>query len=528
MIGLYRGPVTSSRDHMPLDWDVLMAALPFTIDHNANLNYGWDVKRRDLLNLMKTCHTLYRAGIPYLIKQISFKGDFTLATSLCDFILQDPHRADNVELVYLASFNQEPHVEDDQDHAIQMDKFITVLRLLRNVKTLHIDGPNALKLRSRGQELIDALAALPAIREIDFRRMDEVDEKLVRSLQAPIVSASLHWYEGWPDVPGTGTILAPHCAHLTSIELTHVPAFKPAVTFPLVHTFLHENIYYPFERAGELVDMFPSLKRLSLLASDEHSDLDDDEEREELREENQRLLAESRHRWKNLDYFETTAWNAYVLGFSCTVTSFKLYQWLETEEEIIPFQIVLKDLRPSYLNFACDLDHFPAAELGGLLPNAISQLTHLRIGFYWEDTKDLLDCRELLEEHLIKCLAGAPSLACLTIKIRYNKTPRPHITQPHEPLMPVSVDARAECRIATNRYLETLDTVKYVRRLSSHLPNLSFVSIQFKGGHQPTTYCSVTGKFESEGGDADVERLDEKLGRELLRRSWTGAKWRRE
>ncbi|KAH8100159.1 hypothetical protein BXZ70DRAFT_210214 [Cristinia sonorae] len=527
MIGLYRGPVTSSRDHMPLDWDVLMAALPFTIDHNANRNYGWAPKRRDLLNLMKTCHTLYRAGIPYLVKQISFKGDFTLATSLCDFILQDPHRADYVELLHLASFNQEARFEDDQDNAIQMDKLITVLRLLRNVKTLQINGPNALESRSRKQELFDALAALPAVREIDFRRMHEADEKLVRSLQAPIVSASLHWYESWldSDVPGTGTILAPHCAHLTTIELTHVPAFEPAVTFPLVRTFIYDNTYYPFERAGELVDMFPNIERLLLLASDTYSSWEDEEEREELREENQRLLEESQHRWTNLDYFETTAWNAYVLGFSCTVTSFKLYQWLKTDEEIMPFQTVLEDLRPSYFNFTCDLDHFPAAKLGGLFPNAISQLTHLRIGFYWEDTEHLLDCRELLE-HLVKCLAGAPSLTFLTIKIRYNKTPR--IIQPYEPLMPVSVDSRNECRIATNKYLETLDTVKYVRRLSSILPHLSFVSIQFKDEHQPTTYCSVKGKFGSEGASAEVERLDEKLGRELLRRGWAGAKWRRE
>ena len=72
---------------MNLNWDILASVFPFL------------ASRRDRSHLMRTCRTLYDAGIPYLLhKRITIKFPFVQVKStnkfrlFCDFILKNPER----------------------------------------------------------------------------------------------------------------------------------------------------------------------------------------------------------------------------------------------------------------------------------------------------------------------------------------------------------------------------------------------------------------------------------------------------
>ncbi|KAH8093241.1 hypothetical protein BXZ70DRAFT_949587 [Cristinia sonorae] len=515
-----------------LNWDVIVAILPLTIDENDRewLHRRSRVKRGTLLAFMKTCRSLYRAGMPlFLTGRLTIPDDISDVLSFCGLILGDPTHnwAGCVQTLSFGSLDWKPPGCKSPERKVLRDKLTATFRLLRNLTQLDFSNAESFCSLDLGHDspiFCDAVADVASLTGIKWKEMGPEATRLVGELRAHLTDITICYAEGYQSPTEEITILDHHSPYLEQLTLSDYPAFRRGLTFPRLHTFNHQHSYfYPYTHtSGQLVDAFPVLKRLILqrdAVENDFPDFDFDETLQ-LREQNRSLLLARSHLHPPLEYLQTSVIKAYTFAFNFEIRSFAIDGLIKTDRTLDRLRVVIPDIRPTYLDISLSLSDLPVSTLDSLfVDGSIPQLTHLRIYLKWAEPKCQLMDIQSLGTSLISCFKKAPSLT--TIAIEFNYT------------IGFSTDPEIMLQYAqTETALRTLHTEEYIRRIAQSVPDVSSVSTCIARSVPGPAYWRIKrtktrdpsrmdAQFEREPGvsddsDVGVEAIDEALGRKIM------------
>lgn len=336
--------------------------------------------KKDLLAMMQTCQSLYRAGVPQLLRMVEVyllerttKGPPNLMISFCLFITPDLHlRGSLVHQLKL------PEPWDPERYADIIKTFASVVRHLSNLKLFEIDGCESwLHL---DDSLLPALSSLQSLKEVRITSRAKQypnSYNMVQFLQenySPVefLNVSISYdgdrhnpFQLFRNFSSTLQILDFNTATFSVIDVVY-PRLK---TFLLHLLTIDEIVIEPF-----LVSL-PNLTSLSLgsiLGSANGQDIN------ELRRDN--IHAQRARKWSQLDIICGEVMALYVLGLQCHVHHLmergsplresSLWMWETVVEDTQPKAITL---RVGFCNF--DVDDVPLV----VPPRARANVTHLQL-----------------------------------------------------------------------------------------------------------------------------------------------------
>ncbi|KAH8083758.1 hypothetical protein BXZ70DRAFT_1012072 [Cristinia sonorae] len=508
-LGLAHGP--------SLSWDILLYILPFTLTSNLN-----SLRRETLSRFMRTCQTLYDAGVLLILKGLIPLNSRTIL-SFCDFILNakiPQRRSDNVRR--LAIF--ELRLELPRATAERISDMLKSLRNIQNLVFLDLE-PLLVALDD------DFTPSWPRLVDIFIGSMGKKCTAFVSRLEdSPISKAHLAWTYPPPDEADnfdarnrfTPSTIRPFTQTLTSLSILNPGILVPNVNirFPHVHTLQIESYYVGLSQ-DILVFTYPNVKTLVWLRDPDPSDIGPAEGN--ARRVNSggivaMMLPAPWVPWKGLDQLSCTTRRAYTLAMRC-----KVRYWVASvlqPQRVSQFQAVLRDIRPTFLRLTIKPAAFEdLAGMADIFPYGWQDTTGMIITFAWTSRpEDQVDVERLLE-HIVQCLSQTRSVTTLILRIAYKRiSPLRLLLDDHNTNLQELTESQVSKLdelgppTATSQYLTTLDTRKYARRLVDRMPHLTFLTICVCGQDSTGTSWKVG---VSESRDMVIAEEDEQ--KELLK-----------
>ncbi|KAH8102874.1 hypothetical protein BXZ70DRAFT_756145 [Cristinia sonorae] len=332
--------------------------------------------RGSLLPLMQTCATLYRAGIPLLLRGPLPIGN-SCSDSVLNFLLQDSSRLRYLRDLRVVPFR--PPLSNSLETEVWRTQFTQVLAgTVRSLKRLHIECFQ----KEYHYALLDAADSLLELEELVIDSMDRRVEAMLMNMRSPIRSVSLsHRAGNLAPIP----ILERFSDTLTTVTL-NCPIFTHrGIRFPRVHTLnLRTSCYFENDVEG-MYGSFPNVVHLSMHATSAPS--------VSSVYEVHRQNTDGEHRgWSDLQSLSCSAQYYYAAGLAC-----KAKYWMDANldsRSITYFHDVLRKVQPSYLQ----LHFIPRHTTTELLADSlcVANLVHLDLSveawLYEQGVQHFLEC----------------------------------------------------------------------------------------------------------------------------------------
>ncbi len=340
-------------------------------------------ERTDVSSLMRTCRTLYSAGIPSLL---SFDIDFDVwerFAAFCSFMDVDaPGRSRFLRRMTLY-----------MHHLTRARRTRTlghILRILQHASQLH-----ELSIETNDEEqrfdpldphLIEALSGLTSIKDLAVSMVTDDTAKILQSFQSPAAKVYLFFEDDWS---------SSEFSHLDPIFV--LKQFGPSlrrleVLFPAFSQVLRHGIQYPHLTELEISHISPllaldpliySFPNLRILRFSEMDTFGCDHIEGEGATRRANLLSQSQRHWESLDCVSADPVCLYLMGLNCKVHHLQLELSAELGSSrfanVDCIEETLSLTRPTRLDIAiCSFPH----ETGFIqmqLYRAADYLTHLHI-----------------------------------------------------------------------------------------------------------------------------------------------------
>lgn len=360
---------------MRINFDVLLVIL-------SQFGSG---NRQDIGRMMRTCRTLYRAGIPYILEGEVKIDNFPKFIPFCYFMARtDPLRYCYLRTLKVDCWGDIPPLDNE-------DLFATFFRKAKLLKDLTIYGADMLFKDERVPCAISALTNLRSLSVHDY--MLEPYEKMITSIQSPLVK--LHAVGNDSSEFQDPFHLYQHLAKtLESLRVEHV-YFESAAYLDV--QFLKVTSLRIEEGSaecgiGDLYDAFPNLRELTVFLGNTISDPEEIEIIDEDRAKNLNEQEAGVPIWETLDRVTGEVLSIYELAIQSKI------RWLTLEETNIRetsrgerfIRAILTDSQPSALTFEIDVYEVPLPRLGNLMAPALATLTAMDLKLF-VDTEAWID-----------------------------------------------------------------------------------------------------------------------------------------
>ncbi|KIP09298.1 hypothetical protein PHLGIDRAFT_12084 [Phlebiopsis gigantea 11061_1 CR5-6] len=341
---------------MRLNYDILIAVMAFA-------------RRSDVGRVMSTCRTLYRAGVPHLLRgSIKIKSAAQL-NLLCEYMRGDlPYRSR-----YLRGLDLSIYADSLTEDAAPPTPFVTLLsEYAQNLEALDITYTDTL-----ASVLSSALSTSKSLRTLTISAYSWDLEHLLREIHAPIKALNITFEDEWH---GDGVIdmdpaiiCAPLKDYLEYLRVSDADFATSHIQYPRLKSLRVGGC--KFAEIEHIFNSFPNLSNLDLRmhhGNDTLSALDIQEHRM------LNIEAQQRGCWRSLRYLEADLLSLYMLGVQSTVDSLRLVFGLLNEARDGPrLRAVLSDTHPSNLELSLPMHGFDLSKLGDLLDPAKDRLTIL-------------------------------------------------------------------------------------------------------------------------------------------------------
>ena len=160
-------------EKMRLDFDVLSVVMSHML------------RRPDILSVMRTCKTVYAAGIPALLKRNVVFTKQQKLESFCDFILVDaPTRGKHIQ--GLEFFPSVGEIKDDG----LVEKIVRVLKHASDLKRLVFQA--AENFVASNAKIAQAFASLKGVKELRIQDGGAEIVKMLKTMQSPVEEINLN------------------------------------------------------------------------------------------------------------------------------------------------------------------------------------------------------------------------------------------------------------------------------------------------------------------------------------------------
>ncbi|KAI0312553.1 hypothetical protein OF83DRAFT_1086937 [Amylostereum chailletii] len=453
---------------MAIPFDLLMLIQQF-LQHNPAM-----------LAMMRTCRTLYAAGVRLLIQSGVSIWKRSSVASFCRFMLSEAPRS----FSYLRQLSLPVSVFELETR----DLLLNVLRRLDHVDTLHLSSG----VVSEDPELGGAVAALDTVKslKISLPRGDRASSAtFISKIRSPVATLDLSFVGSGRFVDPL-PILAPLCATLQDIHFSGVSMRSVGVAYPLA-----TSLYVDTDVMSDvlpLVVSFPHLRRLTVIVSQGiHAE---DTRVDAIRRDNQ--LAQDDDRWHRLEYLYADVLTLYLLGLTCKVTSMNVSSLRCSPLEVARLHRVLDDAQPSRLGIRTIHDGFDSHQIARMIPPT-TPLTHLRLEIDLTHVGQHVRVPAILDD--LYRLIRPFSLDCLLLKLVCSDPRGGNVRTPDDD--PVLSNAG---------FVRQLDVAAIARKLARLVPSLRYVFLNISNTRLgPSMRCwEVVGKADEDGERTLVDMSD--------------------
>lgn len=355
---------------MVLNWDILFVILP-----NFFLGYSpWLKDARDLLAMMRTCHTLYKAGMPHLLNYIYLFDDFRRVADFACFALGDPQRP-----LLLRTFQLELSSEQKN---LDFDRCASELgRLLQQAKNLKMFaiGPCVEHFVDANFEMALAIASLEKLTHLHLEGIGFMATRMLTALRSPLETVYLDF-----NVDGTVFSMDPQTRDVIKL-LTNFSSRLKNVTIEFADFEPDQGISHPtvldltvYSESTIDIDTinaaFPNVQDFAWypdsLAFDSSAATQMRTDREEVDWDDD---------WESLDTLHAGILEAYGLRLQCPVR-----EWRGTgfsPQTIHQLRQVLEDISPSHVSVFLGLDEWSKESISELFDRVtdLPSISHLEI-----------------------------------------------------------------------------------------------------------------------------------------------------
>ena len=396
--------------------------------------------KQALFSIMYSCHTLYQAGIPHLLRLVSpVRLSFSYSTyhevldSFSLFISSDPIRRGAI-IHDLGMFP--PSSQDYLKCPESVAAFVGALQQLSALKVLELYGAESwLKLSDEFEETVTGFRHLEALKLNSHNESSSSDKSIdvLKHMTSPLKALDIetsftsehqnlfhilgHFsstlvYLGANRIILDDKTLGPVYPNLTSIRLRWIGSESMSIV--------------------PLIRCAPNLQRLSIQNfSPRHSSV-----LERVRDANKwdQLRYES---WPRLDAVLGDVDSIYALSLRTHVRFVRIFDSLESGESLCRWKTVLRDTWPTHIGLAIRISNFTISDLSSIIPDKVGEkVTHLCLGFYFS----LDDNPTSLSSVMVSGFAIQPSSSMLTIISFVHKASSSNPPQrPYQTQIPPSV-----------------------------------------------------------------------------------------
>ena len=339
-----------------MNYDVLLNIL----DHSGN--------QPDFCRLMRTCRTLYEAGVPRLLRRVG--GRISIHTrrnlySFCAFMLRkNPSRFQH--LLELDIHLERPFYKDARaNNAVAL-----MFKNASQLATLKLPNPDYLLA---DKVVHRAVASLSSVREVVLRDVTDEVVSLLDSLKAPVRKVNIafdpHWAEdGGDPIP----LLKNFAGSLEELSASWVTFETLDVQYPhLVDLHLDICVGFDFKT---LYRAFPNLRHLRLFTGIEHDWMD---MRVDWRRQRNLQAQAELGTWQSLSYVRTSVATLYSLALQCRVDHLDMGQSPLVPEVCEWLGAVLSEVQPLAISLSMSAKEFDTSLLGATLRPSMHTLHEL-------------------------------------------------------------------------------------------------------------------------------------------------------
>lgn len=333
---------------MVLNYDILLNVMTFLVPH-----WGQWYEQRDLLALMRTCRSLYRAGMPiFLGGDIQVTSEPSRVYQFSEFVLGDPDRPHYLRDLSLEYLTFPRHTSAVVRHKIT-GRLAELLSQARNLKRLHITSVE--DFLESDQRLATAIASLRALERIGFYGVGDRAFDMVTAINCAVTYSDVGFIGDVPVVGEQSTVrkrdpipmLANFHETLTELKIHWSDPPGTSYAYPFVTALFIEGTSVD---VAMLAHCFPNLTHLTLAASPYQYM----EELDDARHKNQEASPAS---WETLYVLTCGILPSYALGLSFTKVRVWVGAVMDLLEDLPKFYTVLEDIRPSHLKLTVACGH---------------------------------------------------------------------------------------------------------------------------------------------------------------------------
>ncbi|KAK7683601.1 hypothetical protein QCA50_013439 [Cerrena zonata] len=468
---------------MPLNWDVLMLIMEF-------------LDRRTLLAYMSTCHTLHRAGVPYLLSDpIRFKRSFNVK-SFCQFALGDfPHRLRCLhELEFPARFWLRKR--DTITLLAQVLKYSPYLEKITIIRAERFFGIDPI--------LGDAIAESTSIKEFFLDGVGYEALSVLTRMQSPLESVDLFIDAGAVEnYPDPNEALERFALGLTHLKVRWVQ-MGMSVQYPKVRILsIEDDNFVPIDL---LIYVFPNLQSLTISTNtSEYLEMD---QAELKRIHLQNKKSQRSRSWPRLDYLEGDVTLLYCLAPTCRVR--RLSAWVSSSD-VDKLLVVCKNTQPESLKLYFHMDRLSVDELEKILKSGDIRSISLTIDAYNMGLRDLKQYFERFRD-LFRTL----TISVLYFRVIWGPYPRRWLDpEEYDRDDDEEYNANPAGTNPLKEFFKFLTLDRCTLRAAKYIKTLRYAFFDMPG--KPMRYYEITRPSRDEIG---MEQLSSEVGEQIVQETF--------
>ena len=499
---------------MRVDYDVLLNIL----DHSKD--------QPDFCRLMRTCWTLYEAGVPRLLRRLGGRISVYTCNSLitlCAFMIRkNPNRFQH--LIELDINLERPFYKD-----ARANKAIAFMfKRTSQLATLKLSRPEYLLA---DKVVLHAIASLSSLREVVLRGIADEVVLLLETIKSPIRKVSIDFDHEWAEDGGDPLPLLKNLADsLEELAAYWVNLETPGVQYPhLTALDLDTCLGFDFET---LYSAFPNLRYLSLHTGTEDDWIDD--VGSVLQRQHNLTAQADLGTWQSLSYIESGISTVYLLALQCSVEHLDMRSSRLTRESCDFLRVVLSEVLPSAVSLSFSTKEFDTSFLGMTLMPSIRTLHELslHINFYGGEYVDpspalvrlvhvnaicsLTSCTSAPQGKMLQTLSQH-SIQLLHMSLSWDyDPPSPSVDFVEDPADEYEMFLRPHVYVRRQQPLETLDIAALAGDATRAIPSLQYIFLTTSHVFQDASAWEVRRDVDGVGRLVQLSQAD---GKRVLKES---------
>lgn len=331
--------------------------------------------RRDLLSFMQSSHTLYNAGVPYLLQFPNIINQRQIS-SFCDFMLSGG--SSQLQALRQVSFPSSWVRYRVSSRSGIILRLVQVFNHAHFIKSLEIVECEEL-LRTHADVAL-AIISMKSLERLIISNVEDLTRNMFHRLKSPITHLDMSFFSTLSpsshlDVTRANPVpvVANLASSLKDITFHRVHLDNRTTRFPNVKT-LSMRISHGIN-AGCMTYTFPNLERLSFDSWPGSQDISD-----HVAQANHRMNKRTQYgnEWSYLEYLEGNLLDLYFLALNCRIGEVVVTE--VTSARLSMLRDVLDDALPRRLNITLSTNSFNPKNLPVLITRRSRvKLTHFVI-----------------------------------------------------------------------------------------------------------------------------------------------------